>query len=134
MVIKWILFWNIKEIGKWLINTFIYYQIDIITVNGDKRNMTRRSKMRLICQTGMVSTTVLDDLHVSIHPYRKIIDNWIEICESWFFVYFLWLVKIAGMVFCYLVWMILSILEGLCNGIGYVYLYFSMLNKYFVSA
>ena len=42
--------------------------MDIIRFNGDEINMTRGSKRRLICQTGMVSTTVLDDLHISIPP------------------------------------------------------------------
>ena len=44
--------------------------------------MTRRSKRILICQTGMMSTTVLDILHISIPPYIKtIMYTWIEISQ-----------------------------------------------------
>ena len=51
---------KITERGKGSINKYISYQIDIIIVNADERNMMRRSKRKLICQTGVVSTTVLD--------------------------------------------------------------------------
>ena len=44
--------------------------MDIIRVNGDERNMMRRSKRRLVCQMGVVSTTVLDNLYISIPPYK----------------------------------------------------------------
>ena len=37
------------------------------------------------------------------------------------------------MILCYLVWMILSILDEICKGVGYEFLYFSMDNGYIVS-
>ena len=37
---------------------------------------------------GMVSTTVVDTLSISIPPYqKKVLDNWIKASESWVFVY-----------------------------------------------
>ena len=35
-------YYDIKEIGKGSTNKFILYQIDIIRVNGNERNMMRR--------------------------------------------------------------------------------------------
>ena len=62
-------YYDIKEIGKGSTNKFILYQIDIVRVNGNKRNMIRGSKRRLLCQTGTVSTTVLNTLPIYIPPY-----------------------------------------------------------------
>ena len=52
---------NITEICKGSINRYILYHIDIIRVNCDERNIMRRSKIRLIFQKRMVSTTVLNN-------------------------------------------------------------------------
>ena len=86
----------------------------------------------------MLSTTIVDTLPIFITPYIKN-KSWIIGLKSpslgFLFIFFGWsILEGAGKIFYYMVWMILSILEGVCNSIGYVYLYLSMINKYFVSS
>ena len=71
----------------------------------------------------IVSTTVVDTLHIS-NPlyYKTILYDSIKISDSWFlFIFFDWSrLEGAGRIFCYLVWIIVFTLDGVCNGIGYV--------------
>ena len=129
-------FYNIKDIVKGSINKFILNQIGIIRVNGVENNMVIRSKRRLICHMGWCQPPPLI-LYLFIFPYiRKtiLIIGLKSLSLGFLFIFFYWSwLEGAGIIFRYLLWMILSILQGVYNDIGYVYLYFSMINKYFVS-
>ena len=109
---------------------------EIAPINGFERNMTRSSKMRLLCQTGYFQPPSLI-IYLFLFPYiRK--KYWKiglkSLSLGFLFILFDWSrLKGAGRIFCSLVWMILSILERVCNGIGYIYLYFSMINNHKLS-
>ena len=130
-------FYNIKDIVKGSINKCILYQISIIVFNDIERNMSRGSKRRLLCQMGWCQPPPLI-LYLFLFPHiitQSCIIGLKSLSLGFLFIFFDWSrLEGVGRIFCCVVWMILSILEGLCNGIWYVYLYFSMINNYFLSS
>ena len=113
--------WNIKTGIKYIFKMSKYWGFSLI--DGVERNTMIRHKMRLLCQTGWCQPPLLI-IYLFLFPHIG--------KQSW--TIGIKYLSLSGRILCYMVWMILSILEGVCNGIGYVYLYLSMINNYFVSS